>query len=86
MRKRSGGKFVAAGKRTFEKRPVEGPVDPRSASVVFGPDRNTADIPERSEGYERGLNEGRSSGEVLRASVVVGQGRDRGRRPDGGGG
>ena len=53
----------------FEKRPVEGPVDPRSASVVDGPDRNTgdirsgspvqgdagvsADIPEQSEGYER---------------------------------
>jgi hypothetical protein len=41
------------GERTFEKRPVEGPVDPRSASVVCWPDRNPSEL--RSDSSVHGL-------------------------------
>jgi hypothetical protein len=58
---------VRARERTFEKRPVEGPVDPRSASVVFGPDRNTSDL--RSDsivvGHGRDGGRGRRKKEAL---------------------
>jgi peptide/nickel transport system ATP-binding protein len=53
------------------------------AATVVREGEGTSDIPEQSEGYERVLNEERSSGEVISDSAVVGQ--DRGEASVGGG-